>query len=85
MKSWKSDIKKRAASCVETQENDVTIETAEDDVGNISGEDGDCASQPNSKLGNKVFVGNISYRVSYDKKSNTCCTILLSAHSIIKY
>lgn len=66
MKTWKSDVKNCGTACSQAYENDVTLETADSD-GNFSSEDGDYPSElpPHSKLANRVFVGNISYRVSY--------------------
>ena len=47
-------------------DNDVTIETG--DSGKFSSEtsDHDVGLLPNNELANKIFVGNISYRVSCD-------------------
>lgn len=56
---------KPVESCSDQRDNDVTAETG-DTSGNISSEtsDHDAGMLPNSKLANRIFVGNISYRVS---------------------
>lgn len=59
MKSSRKQENKQVASCTE---NDVTVQTA-DSSGKCSIEDVEKPSPP-SELTNRVFVGNISYRVS---------------------
>ena len=61
MKSSRKRENKRVATCAE---NDVTIQTA-DSSGKCPIEGVEKPS-PHSELTNRIFVGNISYRVSYN-------------------
>ena len=63
MKSSRKREKNRVASCVE---NDVTIQTAEGRGNSNEADDYHEELSPHSELANRIFVGNISYRVSYN-------------------
>ena len=63
MKSSRKREKNRVASCAE---NDVTIQTAEGRGNSNEADDYHEELSPHSELANRIFVGNISYRVSYN-------------------
>ena len=62
MKPRRNQGKKHVSLCADTRDDDVTTQTADSKAKDT----GDHHAEEDNELANRIFVGNISYRVSCD-------------------
>ena len=71
MKPKKKEERKRGPLCADAHVTDVTVQATDDGGGKFCSEDDDHLLS-DSDLENRIFVGNISYRVSCISKDFSC-------------